>query len=201
MIAPAWRPVIAVAGWQAAASLCYYSLFAATAYFRDSFALSRTLVGALVTVAMLGYTLNLFPSGAAVDGFGERRVMLVGLLGLALTAGLVGAAPTYAVPLGGGVPAGRVLRHRDAGVEPRHRHQRAAGPRRPRDGPRAGRRDARLGGGGRGRRRRRDVRAVALGLRRDRRAGRPLRAVLPRDLPRQRGSRPLGGARARAAAR
>lgn len=96
MIARAWRPVIAVAGWQAAASLCYYSVFAATAYFRDTFEISRTLVGVLVTVAMLGYTLNLFPSGAAVDGFGEKRVMLAGLVGLAAMAALIGAAPSYA---------------------------------------------------------------------------------------------------------
>lgn len=94
-----WRPVIAVAGWQAAASLCYYSLFAATTYFRDTFEISRTLVGVLVTVAMLGYTLNLFPSGAAVDGFGEKRVMFVGLVGLAMMAGLAGAAPSYALLL------------------------------------------------------------------------------------------------------
>lgn len=95
-----WRPVLSVAGWQAAASLCYYSLFAATAYFRDTFEISRTLVGVLVTVAMLGYTLNLFPSGAAVDGFGEKRVMFTGLLGLAVMAGLVGIAPSYATLLG-----------------------------------------------------------------------------------------------------
>lgn len=92
--------MLAVTGWQTAASLCYYSLFAATAYFRDTFGISRTLIGVLATVAMLGYTLNLFPSGAAVDGFGERRVMLGGLLGLAAMAGLVAAAPSFAVLLG-----------------------------------------------------------------------------------------------------
>lgn len=93
--APGWRPVITVTLWQVAASLCYYSLFAATAYFRDTFEISRTAVGVLVTAAMLGYTLNLFPSGAAVDGFGEKRVMLAGLVGLAAMAGLVGLAPSY----------------------------------------------------------------------------------------------------------
>lgn len=95
-----WRPVVAVTGWQVAASLCFYSIFAATSYFRDTFEISRTHVGVLATVAMLGYTLNLFPSGAAVDGFGEKRVMLAGLLGLALTAGLIGLAPSYAILLG-----------------------------------------------------------------------------------------------------
>lgn len=100
MSARRWRSVVAVAGWQAAASLCYYSIFAATAYFRDSFGISRTHIGVLATVAMLGYTLNLFPSGAAVDGFGEKRVMLGGLLGLAVAAALVGLAPSYAALLG-----------------------------------------------------------------------------------------------------
>lgn len=97
--ARSWRPVAAVAGWQVAASLCFYSVFAATAYFRETFEVSRTAVGVLVTVAMLGYTLNLFPSGAAVDGFGERRVMLGGLLGLAVTAALVGLAPSFGLLL------------------------------------------------------------------------------------------------------
>lgn len=92
--------MLAVTGWQAAASLCYYSLFAATSYFRGTFGVSRTLVGVLVTVATLGYTLNLFPSGAAVDGFGEKSVMLLGLVGLAASAGLVGLAPSFAVLLG-----------------------------------------------------------------------------------------------------
>jgi MFS family permease len=39
---------------------------------------SRTAVSVLTAVATLGYTLLLFPSGAAVDGFGEKRVMLAG---------------------------------------------------------------------------------------------------------------------------
>ncbi|MFC7235250.1 MFS transporter [Halosegnis marinus] len=97
-----WRAVGAVAGWQAAASLCYYSVFAATTYFRGTFGVSRTLVGVLTAVATLGYTLNLFPSGAAVDGFGEKRVMVVGLGGLAAATALMGLAPTV-LALGGAV--------------------------------------------------------------------------------------------------
>lgn len=95
-----WRAVGAVAGWQAAASLCYYSIFAATTYFRGTFGVSRTLVGVLTAVATLGYTLNLFPSGAAVDGFGEKRVMVVGLVGLATATALVGLAPSFALLCG-----------------------------------------------------------------------------------------------------
>jgi MFS family permease len=62
-----------VTGWQLAASTCYYALFAATPFVREAFGLSRLLVGVVVTTLTLGYTLGLFPIGAAVDGFGEKR--------------------------------------------------------------------------------------------------------------------------------
>ncbi|CAJ53787.1 MFS transporter [Haloquadratum walsbyi] len=90
-----WRPVGLVAGWQTAASLCYYSIFAATDFIRDTFELSESLVGLFLAAALIGYTLTLFPSGAAVDGYGERPVMIVGLLGLAIAAIGVSFAPTY----------------------------------------------------------------------------------------------------------
>jgi len=75
-----WHGVGLVAGWQTVASLCFYAIFAATAFLRAEFGLSRTLVGVIITVTMLGYTLLLFVVGAAVDGYGERRVMVGGLL-------------------------------------------------------------------------------------------------------------------------
>ncbi|MFC4553049.1 MULTISPECIES: MFS transporter [Halorussus] len=95
-----------MAGWQTAASLCYYSIFAATAFVREDFDVSRTLVGVFLTAAMVGYTLNLFPSGAVVDGFGERPAMVVGLLALAGGAVAVSLAPTYLTLLGAGVVLG-----------------------------------------------------------------------------------------------
>lgn len=79
-----WHGVGLVAGWQTVASLCFYAIFAATAFLRAEFGLSRTLVGVTITVTMLGYTLLLFVMGAAVDGYGERRVMFGGLLALGL---------------------------------------------------------------------------------------------------------------------
>jgi MFS family permease len=88
-----------VAGWQTIASLCFYTIFAATAFLRGEFGLSRTLVGVTITVTMLGYTLFLFVMGAAVDGYGERRVMIGGLLGVALGAVGVVVAPSYPVLL------------------------------------------------------------------------------------------------------
>jgi MFS family permease len=90
-----WGPVAAIAGWQTAASACYYSLFAATGLLKPAFDLSGTTVGLFLTVGLLGYTLALFPTGALVDGFGERPVMLAGLGGLAVAAVGVSLAPTY----------------------------------------------------------------------------------------------------------
>jgi len=90
-----WQGVGLVAGWQTVASLCFYAIFAATAFLRTDFGLSRTLVGLTITVTMLGYTLLLFVMGAAVDGYGERPVMVGGLLVLALGAAGVAVAPSY----------------------------------------------------------------------------------------------------------
>lgn len=101
-----WRPVGLVAGWQTAASLCYYSIFAATGFVREAFSLPESLVGFFLTAALVGYTVALFPSGAAVDGYGERPVMIAGLAGLALAAVAVSFAPTYAAVLAAGALLG-----------------------------------------------------------------------------------------------
>ncbi|WP_254536402.1 MFS transporter [Halomarina litorea] len=90
-----WRVVGSVTAWQTAASLCYYTLFAGTALLREEFGISRTLVGLVLTAAMAGYTLTLFPSGAAIDGYGEKRPLLVSLLGLGAMAVAVSFAPSY----------------------------------------------------------------------------------------------------------
>ncbi|MFC7205020.1 MFS transporter [Haloferax namakaokahaiae] len=95
-----WRAVGTVAGWQTAASLCYYTIFAATGFFRDAFSLSESLVGVVLTAGLLGYTVSLFPSGAAVDSFGEKRVMILGLVALAVALVGVSFAPSYALLLG-----------------------------------------------------------------------------------------------------
>ncbi|WP_435157236.1 MFS transporter [Haladaptatus sp. DFWS20] len=97
-----WQSVVTVAGWQTAASFCYYTIFAATGFLREAFSLSETLVGVFLTAALLGYTLMLFPSGAAVDGFGEKHTMIVGLLALAVAAVGVSLAPSYGLLLGAG---------------------------------------------------------------------------------------------------
>jgi predicted MFS family arabinose efflux permease len=92
-----WRGVGLVTGWQLTASLAFYAIFAATAFVRETFHVSRAVTGTAITAVMLGYTVLLFGTGAAVDGYGERPVMLAGLLGIA--AGCVGVAYAPTFPL------------------------------------------------------------------------------------------------------
>lgn len=86
-----------VTGWQIVASSCYYAIFAAAPFVREAFGLSRFLVGVVVTTMTLGYTLFLFPSGAVVDAYGERPVLIGGLVALGAGATAVAVAPTVAV--------------------------------------------------------------------------------------------------------
>jgi hypothetical protein len=66
-----WRSVGLVTGWQLTASLAFYAIFAATAFVRDTFGVSRAMTGVAITAIMFGYTALLFGAGAAVDGYGE----------------------------------------------------------------------------------------------------------------------------------
>ncbi len=101
-----WRSVATVTAWQVAASLCYYSIFAATGVVRNAFHLSPQNVGFFLTAALFGYTVSLFPSGAAVDGYGEKRVMVVGLVALAVATVGVSFAPSYGFLLVAGAVLG-----------------------------------------------------------------------------------------------
>ncbi|WP_254525036.1 MFS transporter [Natrinema caseinilyticum] len=92
-----WRTVSLVTVWQIAASICYYTVFAATPFFRDTFGLSRFSVGLVVTTLTLGYAVFLVPLGALTDRFGERRALTLGLVGLSAGTLLVAAAPSSAL--------------------------------------------------------------------------------------------------------
>ncbi|MFA9502462.1 MFS transporter [Natrinema sp. H-ect1] len=94
-----WRTVLLVTTWQISASICYYTIFAATPFFRTAFGLSRFSVGVVVTALTLGYAVFLLPLGALTDRFGERTTLTLGLLGLATGTLLVAGAPTYALLL------------------------------------------------------------------------------------------------------
>lgn len=93
------RVVPLVAGWQLAASTCYYALFAAAPFIREAFGISRLLVGVLVATLTLGQTLSLFPAGAAVDGWGEKRVLVGSLLAMAAGVAAVTVVSGYAALL------------------------------------------------------------------------------------------------------
>ncbi|THE63845.1 MFS transporter [Salinadaptatus halalkaliphilus] len=94
-----WKTVLLITVWQISASVCYYSVFAATPFFRDAFGLSRFSVGIVVTMVTFGYAVFLLPLGALVDRFGERLTLTLGLVGLATATALVAGAPTYALLL------------------------------------------------------------------------------------------------------
>src|SRR6056297_170847 len=94
-----WRAVSLVTLWQVSASICYYTVFAATPFFRDEFGLSRFRVGIVVTTLTLGYAIFLLPVGALTDRVGERKTLSLGLVGLAAGMVLVAGAPSYALLL------------------------------------------------------------------------------------------------------
>lgn len=94
-----WRLISLVTLWQVAASICYYTVFAATPFFRDTFGLSRFETGLIITGLTLGYAVFLLPLGAATDRYGEYRTLVLGLLGLATGVLLVAIAPSYVVLL------------------------------------------------------------------------------------------------------
>jgi MFS family permease len=94
-----WRGVGLVGGWQVSASVCFYAVFAATAFLRADFGLTRFQTGLAVTAVIGGYTAALFAAGAVVDAYGERGPMVGGLLAMAAGSVAVAVAPTYPVVL------------------------------------------------------------------------------------------------------
>ncbi|MFC6716493.1 MFS transporter [Natrialbaceae archaeon GCM10025810] len=93
------RTISLITLWQISASICYYSVFAATPFFRDVFGLSRFSVGIVVTTLTLGYAAFLLPLGALTDRYGERVTLSLGLVGLSAGTATVAGASTYAALL------------------------------------------------------------------------------------------------------
>ncbi|WP_331233683.1 MFS transporter [Natronorarus salvus] len=85
--------------WQVAASVCFYAVYAVTPFVREGFDVSATLVGVMLTALMLGYTLCLLPVGSVIDAYGEKRALVVGLLGLAVAVAVVTLAGSYTLLL------------------------------------------------------------------------------------------------------
>ncbi|WIV67016.1 MFS transporter [Natrialbaceae archaeon AArc-T1-2] len=94
-----WRTVGLVLSWQVAASLCYYSVYAATPFFRDAFGLTRFRVGIVIMMVTFGYAVFLLPLGALTDQLGERRILTIGLIGLSTALLAVAVAPTFVLLL------------------------------------------------------------------------------------------------------
>jgi MFS family permease len=92
-----WRVLGSVLAWQMTASICYYAVFAATPFLREVFGLSRFSVGLVVTALTLGQLVFLLPVGAAIDGYGERRMLIAGLGGLSV--GTVGIGIAWSFPV------------------------------------------------------------------------------------------------------
>lgn len=66
-------------------------------FLRGEFNLSRTQIGFLGTAYNLPYGLGQLPGGWLADKLGPRRLILVGISGVALAGLLVGVAPSYAL--------------------------------------------------------------------------------------------------------
>ncbi|QZX99332.1 MFS transporter [Halobaculum rubrum] len=94
-----WRGVGLVGGWQVSASVCFYAVFATTAFLRADFDLTRFRTGLAVTAVIAGYTLSLFAAGAVVDAYGERLPMVGGLLAMGVACVAVAVAPSYPLVL------------------------------------------------------------------------------------------------------
>ncbi len=72
------------------------------------FSVSNGAIGLALSGMWLAYATAQFPSGLLADRYGERRIILVAVMGTAVASSLVAVAPTYAVFLAGAVALGGV---------------------------------------------------------------------------------------------
>jgi MFS family permease len=74
----------------------------------DAFAVSNSASGLALTGMWLAYAASQFPSGLLADRYGERRIILVAVVGTAGGSAVLAASPTYSVFLAGAVVLGGV---------------------------------------------------------------------------------------------
>jgi MFS family permease len=74
----------------------------------NEFAVSNGAIGLALTGMWMAYAVAQFPSGLLADRYGERRIILVAVVGTAVTSGLLAVSPSYAVLLVGAVALGGV---------------------------------------------------------------------------------------------
>lgn len=74
----------------------------------EAFAVSNGAIGLALTGMWLAYAAAQFPSGLLADRYGERSIILIAVVGTAVTSGLLAVAPSYAVFFAGAVALGAV---------------------------------------------------------------------------------------------
>lgn len=74
----------------------------------DAFGVSNGAIGLALTGMWMAYAASQFPSGLLADRYGERSVILVAVVGTAVTSGLLAVSPTYAVFLVSAIALGGV---------------------------------------------------------------------------------------------
>ena len=74
----------------------------------DAFAVSNGAIGLALTGMWMAYAAAQFPSGLLADRYGERSIILVAVVGTAVTSGLLAVSPSYPVFLVSAVALGGV---------------------------------------------------------------------------------------------
>jgi len=74
----------------------------------DEFVVSNGAIGLALTGLWMAYAAAQFPSGLLADRYGERSIILVAVVGTAVTSGLLAVSPSYPVFLVGAVALGGV---------------------------------------------------------------------------------------------
>ena len=74
----------------------------------EAFSVSNGAIGLALTGMWAAYAASQFPSGLLADRYGDRRIILVAVVGTAVTSGLLAVSPSYPVFLVGAVALGGV---------------------------------------------------------------------------------------------
>ena len=74
----------------------------------DAFSVSNGAIGLALSGMWFAYAASQFPSGLLADRYGERRIILIAVIGTALASALLAIAPSYPIFLAGAVLLGAV---------------------------------------------------------------------------------------------
>jgi MFS family permease len=90
-----WGALGAMTGIQIAGSFGFYALTVLTPFIKTEFGLTRSGVGLLVVALYAGYLVSLLPGGILTDQLGERAILAVAVVSIAVGAVLVSLVPAY----------------------------------------------------------------------------------------------------------